>query len=143
MLFLAQSDTTVGYLSRTKEEINRAKQRPLDQEVLLTLPDLKRLQDISRIPKKHRNRVRRARRSTFILPNAISFRVVPKESRHHALLHRYGPLYSSSANKTGERFNETESVKKADIIVKDSRGFFEDSASAIYKLSRTSIRRIR
>ena len=143
MLYHAQSDTTVGFLSRDAACINLAKGRDASQEVLQTVASFKDLKTLSRIPKKHRNFVRRASKSTFILANKKSARVVSTSSKHHSLVHRFGAIYSSSANTTRKNFNEEEAFHKSDIIVKDSRGFFEDEASKLYKLSNSKIQRIR
>jgi tRNA A37 threonylcarbamoyladenosine synthetase subunit TsaC/SUA5/YrdC len=143
MIYLAQSDTTVGFLSRDAKSINRIKQRDENQKVLQTVADLKTLQTVSRIPKKYRRFVRRAKKTTFILPNGEAIRVVDKSSLHHPLVKKLGRVYSSSANVTKERFSESHAHEKSDIIVKDSRGFFEDSASKMYKLSKSTIKRLR
>lgn len=143
MLYLAQSDTTVGFLSRDARCINLAKGRDEFQEVLQTVASFKVLKTLSRIPKKHRNFVRRSSKSTFILANKKAARVVSKSSAHHRLVHSFGAIYSSSANMTKKAFNKEEAFHKSDIIVKDSRGFFEDEASKLYKLSNSKIQRIR
>ncbi len=143
MLFLAQSDTTVGFLSYSLTRINEAKQRPHDQKTLQTLSSFKELSHITRVPKKHRNLVRRAKKTSFVLANGRAFRVVAKDSLHHGLLKKMGPVYSSSANLTSKAFKEEEAVQKSDIIIKDSRGFFESSASSMFKLSKTHKKRLR
>jgi len=143
MLFLAQTDTTVGFLSHSSERINRAKQRSHSQKVLQTFPSFKALSHHTRVPLKHRQFVRRSRKTTFVLENGMAFRVVDKASMHSSLLKSMGPVYSSSANVTQKSFNEYDACLQSDIIVKDRRGFFEATASEMFKLSRTDKKRIR
>lgn len=143
MLYLAQTDTTVGFLSRDAVLVNKVKGRDLNQKVLQTVVSLKELQTFSRIPKKHKNRVRRAKKTTFVLPNGEALRVVDRHSLHHAMIKDMGAMYSSSANITKKSFNESLAFEKSDIIIKDRRGFFETEASKMYKLSRTNIKSLR
>ena len=143
MLLLAQSDTTVGFLSYSSERVNKAKQRPVSQKVLQTFPSFKALNQVTRVPKKHRSFVRRSKKTTFVLDNGLAFRVVSKKSLHHSLIESMGPLYSSSANRTKKSFNENEACLLADIIVKDRRGFYEAEASEMFRLSKSGKRRMR
>ena len=143
MIYLAQSDTTVGFLSLDAKKINLAKNRPIQQKVLQTFSSFKVLNDHARIPKKHRKFVRHSKKTTFVLSSGEAFRVVDEDSLHHKLIAKLGHVYSSSANQTKKSFNEVDAHLKSDIIVKDRRGFFEDEASKMYKLSRTKIKRLR
>jgi tRNA A37 threonylcarbamoyladenosine synthetase subunit TsaC/SUA5/YrdC len=143
MLILAQSDTTVGYLSKSSQRINQAKNRSQDQKVLQTVASFKELQKLTRTPPKFRRMIRRAKKTTFVLDNGRSFRVVDKASLHHSLIRKMGSVYSSSANETKQAFHEATALAKSDIIVKDRRGFFEAEASTMYRLSRTRKKRLR
>lgn len=143
MLFLAQTDTTVGFVSLSSETINRAKQRPVSQKVLQTFPSFKALREVTRVPKRHRSFVRRSKKTTFVLANGLAFRIVSKKSLHHSLLQSMGPLYSSSANVTKKSFNENDACFQSDVIVKDRRGFYEAEASEMFKLSRSDKKRMR
>jgi len=143
MLILAQSDTTVGFISHSSECINKAKKRDLSQKVLQTFPSFKLLNQQTRVPKKHRSFVRRAKKTTFVLANGIAFRIVDRESLHHSLVKSMGAVYSSSANETKKSFNEYDACLQSDIIVKDRRGFFEAEASKMFKLSTKNKKRMR
>lgn len=143
MLILAQTDTTVGFISLSSECINRAKKRELSQKVLQTFPSFKLLKEVTRVPKKHRSFVRRAKKTTFVLANKKAFRIVDKESLHHSLVKSMGAIYSSSANETKKSFNEYDACLQSDIIVKDRRGFYEAKASEMFKLSTSSKKRMR
>ncbi|MDH5464234.1 MAG: Sua5 YciO YrdC YwlC family protein [Thiovulaceae bacterium] len=143
MLLLAQTDTTVGFLSKDPTAINRIKQRKLQTPVLKTLPSFKALHSHSRTPKKFRSQIRRLKKSTFILDNGRSFRVVDKNSLHHKVLEKFGALYSSSANATKKSYNDSFALSQADLIIKDERGLFEGQGSHIFKYGREKVRRVR
>lgn len=143
MLILAQTDTTVGFISHSSACINRAKKREISQKVLQTFPSFKVLKQHTRVPKKHRSFVRRAKKTTFVLANKIAFRIVDKENLHHSLVKSMGAIYSSSANETKKSFNEHQACAQSDIIVKDRRGFFEAEASRMFKLSTSNKKRMR
>lgn len=141
MLFLAQSDTTAGFLSQTPQEINHAKGRE-GKEILLEVDSLQTLKSFSKIPQRHKNLVRRAKKTTFIYPNKKALRVVCDEL-HLEFLKHFGALYSSSANPTRENFSYEFASQKAQVLIQDSRGFFQSSPSKIYKLNQLTLKRIR
>jgi len=99
------------------------------------------LKTLTRVPNKHKNRLRRAKRTTFIMPSGNSFRVV-KESEHNLLLDRLSWVYSSSANLSGEGYDEVYAKENAEVIVATPHQQ-SGEASIIYKLSQTNIRSIR
>ena len=141
-IYLAQTDTTVGFLSQNKEKLNSLKNRPLNQPILREVDSLETLKNFVRVPKMHKKRVRRSKKTTFIFPNGESFRVV-RDSRHLEFLKKFKWMYSTSANLHGKRFNEKWARETADVIVEDKRGFVEGKASNIYKLSKSKIKKVR
>ena len=141
-IYLAQTDTTVGFLSQNKEKLNYIKNRPLNQPILREVDSLEILKNFVRVPKMHKKRVRRSKKTTFIFPNGESFRVV-RDSRHLEFLKKFKWMYSTSANLHGKRFNEKWARETADVIVEDKRGFVEGKASNIYKLSKSKIKKVR
>jgi len=141
-IYLVQTDTTVGFLSQNREKLNKIKNRPADQPVLREVDRLETLKSFVRVPGKYKKRVRRAEKTTFIYPNGESFRVV-KDEKHLEFLKKFKWMYSTSANKTGEKFDEQWAKITADIIVEDKRGFFEGEASKIYKINNKRIKKIR
>jgi tRNA A37 threonylcarbamoyladenosine synthetase subunit TsaC/SUA5/YrdC len=141
-IYLAQTDTTVGFLSQNKEKLNSLKNRPLNQPILREVDSLETLKSFVRAPKMHKKRVRRSKKTTFIFPNGESFRVV-KDNKHLEFLKKFKWMYSTSANLHGKSFNEEWAKEAADVIVEDKRGFFEGKASNIYKLSKTKIKKLR
>jgi len=140
-IYLVQTDTTVGFLSQNKELLNTIKGRSKNQKVLREVDSLRILKEFVRVPNKFKKQVRNAKKTTFIYKNGESFRVV-KDERHLEFLKKFKWMYSTSANKTGCKFDEKWARKKADIIVEDG-GFFEGEASRIYKLSKEKIKKIR
>ena len=66
MLYLAQTDTTAGFLSKDEREINKAKGRALQTPCILTMSSLKELASLVRVPKAHKNLVRKAKKTSFI-----------------------------------------------------------------------------
>jgi tRNA A37 threonylcarbamoyladenosine synthetase subunit TsaC/SUA5/YrdC len=141
-IYLTQTDTTVGFLSQNKEKLNKIKNRPLNQPVLMEVDSLSTLKKFTRVTNKFKNRVRRSKKTTFIYPNKKSFRVV-KDKKHLEFLKKFEWMYSTSANLTGESFDENWAKEKANIIVEDKRGLFEGKASKIYKIGKNKIKKIR
>ena len=66
MLYLAQTDTTAGFLSKDEKEINKVKGRALQTPCILTMSSLKELVSLVRVPKAHKNLVRKAKKTSFI-----------------------------------------------------------------------------
>ncbi|MDL0079200.1 hypothetical protein [Helicobacter zhangjianzhongii] len=141
-IFLAQTDTTAGFLCSSPTLLNRAKLRPSSQAVLKTFASLQCATQELRVPISHRHFVRRASKTSVILPSKKSFRIV-KEPLHREFLRYFGGLCSTSANRTKEPFSLEFALQVADVVIVDSRGLYEDKPSAIYRLSRTRKRRAR
>ena len=76
MIYLAQTDTTAGFLSKDLKKLNSIKNRPLNQPCLICVSKFKNLQNFSRVPKKYKNLIRRSKKTTFIYPNLKAIRVV-------------------------------------------------------------------
>ena len=141
-VFLAQCDTTAGFLSRNPQKLNRIKSRPLHQKVLIEVVSLESLKFLVRVPIKHKNRVRRAKYTTFIYPNTKAIRLVQDE-RHLRFLKFHKMLYSTSANPTNESFNEQWAKSHCDVIVLDKQGFAQKPASKVYRINDSKIQRRR
>ncbi|MBE3022973.1 Sua5 YciO YrdC YwlC family protein [Campylobacter sp. RM13119] len=140
MIYLAQTDTTAGFLSKDYRELNRVKERKLDQPCLIATAKFATLQNLTRVPNKFKNMVRRSKKTTFLYPNLKAIRVV-KDGEHAKFLDMHSWLYSTSANRHGENFDEIWARNVADIVV-DER-FYQTKGSKIYKISKTNIKRIR
>jgi tRNA A37 threonylcarbamoyladenosine synthetase subunit TsaC/SUA5/YrdC len=140
-LYLTQTDTTVGFVSQDSSKIDRAKRRLPNKHYIRVVDSFKTLQTFSRVPNAHKNRIRRAKKTTFIMPNGLSFRVV-KDCEHNLLLNRMGWVYSSSANLSGADYNRAYAEDKSEVVVSfpnERRGF----ASTIYLLGQKRMRLVR
>ncbi|ANE33676.1 threonylcarbamoyl-AMP synthase TsaC [Campylobacter hyointestinalis subsp. lawsonii CCUG 27631] len=140
MIYLAQTDTTAGFLSQNLEELNRLKNRPLNQPCLICVSKFEMLKNFTRVPCKFKNLVRRAKKTTFIYPNSKAIRVV-KDCDHAKFLDEIGWAYSSSANIHGQKFDLEFAKNSADVILDGD--FKELPPSKIYKLSITNLLKIR
>ena len=141
-IYLTQTDTTVGFLSKDYKKLNKIKNRPINKKVLMEVDSLDTLKNFVRVPNKFKKQVRRAKKTTFIYPKGESFRVV-KDEKHLEFLKKFKWMYSTSANLSGEKFNKKWSFKKADVIVESKEGFFEGIPSKIYKINNLKIKKIR
>ena len=140
LVFLTQTDTTIGFVSQNSQKLTQIKQRPPHKHYIKALPSLQILKLFTRIPDIHKNRLRRAKKTTFILPNGDSYRVV-KDRHHLLLLKRLGWAYTTSANLSAEAYDEEFAEKSADILITPLKQ--KSSASNIYKLGKTTFKRIR
>jgi tRNA A37 threonylcarbamoyladenosine synthetase subunit TsaC/SUA5/YrdC len=140
-LYLTQTDTTIGFISQDSSKIDQAKKRLPNKHYIQAVNSLKTLQKFSRVPHRHKNRVRRAKRTTFIMPNGLSFRVV-KDSEHNLLLDRLIWAYSSSANLSGAKYDEVYAKDVVETIVTSALNS-NRKASQIYRLGQNSIKSIR
>ncbi len=139
-VFLAQTDTTVGFLSKSYKKLNEIKKRPLNTPCIKVVDSLSELTNHVRVPIKHKSLVRRAKKTSFIYPNAQSLRVV-FEGVHQEFLSTHTWLYSTSANLTGKDFDERWARDEADEVEEVS--FSQESPSKIVRLGRIKKQRIR
>ncbi len=137
MIYLAQSDTTVGFLSQDSEALASVKGRTKEQPFIMVCDSFKKQKELVRTPKKFRSLVRRAKKITFIYPNKKAVRV-SKDPAHNRLLKKFEYLYSTSANRHKEKFDLEYAVSVADVTVTDRRGLLPKDASKIIKLGRAS-----
>lgn len=140
MIYLAQTDTTAGFLSKDLKALNTLKNRDENTPCLITTARFYELKKLVRVPSSLKNLVRRAKKTTFIYPNSKAVRVV-KEHEHCRFLSQFSWLYSTSANPHGQPFDENWAIKQADKIIGNK--FFEGEASKIYKVSRLKRKKIR
>ena len=141
LLYLAQTDTTIGFISQDATKIDQAKKRLPNKHYIRTVNSLATLQKFSRVPNRHKNRVRRSKQTTFIIPNGLSFRVI-KECEHNLLLDRLEWAYSSSANLSGAEYEEVYARAVVEVVVASSLKA-KGKASTIYRLGTNGIQFIR
>jgi len=139
-VFLTQTDTTIGFISQDAEKITAIKQRPPHKHYIKAVNSLATLKTFSRVPSRHKNKVRRAKKTTFILPNGHSYRVI-YDTHHLLLLNRLTWAYTSSANLSGLAYDEGFARNAADIVIEPLKT--NTQASNIYKLGNINIKRIR
>jgi len=142
LLFLTQTDTTIGFVSQNTAKIDHAKERLDGKFYIKTFSTLSLVKEYSRLPQKHKNTIRRARKTSFILSNHRSFRVI-KDTQHNLLLDRISFAFSSSANKSGESFDKEYCQSVADVIVAFPYETQFSTASKILKLTKESVKKIR
>ncbi|MEF3192099.1 MAG: Sua5 YciO YrdC YwlC family protein [Campylobacterales bacterium] len=138
---LAQTDTTVGFLSQDAARLALIKGRPQHKPFLRVVATLEVLKEFVRVPPNHRARVRRATKTTFIYPQGEAIRVV--HGSHASLVARWGWLYSTSANQSGKLFDEAWARSQADVIVEEPKGFVDAPSSRLIRLGRARLRRMR
>ncbi len=143
LVYLVQTDTTVGFSSLSDEKLSFIKQRPTSKKILHTVDSFKTLNQNTRVPKKFRKIVRNSKKTTFIYVNQKSFRVVNQDSKFYDFIHKFSILYSTSANKTTHKFEREFAISGADILVEDKRNFFETKASRLIKLSKKRLKILR
>jgi tRNA A37 threonylcarbamoyladenosine synthetase subunit TsaC/SUA5/YrdC len=140
-IILAQTDTTVGFLSQESASLMRLKGRDEAKSFLKVFASLALLKNDLRIPLKYRATVRHAKKTTFIIKNQ-AIRYV-QESNHANLIHHYGWLFSTSANESGKVYDSHFCHEHSDIIIEDSRGFTPSEPSTIIRLTATQFQKLR
>lgn len=154
-VYLAQSDTTAGFLSTDPMCLNAIKGRDKMYSTLLTLNTCKKLKNLVRIPNMHKNRVRKSIKTTFIYlgknalnTQSLAIRLVHKKYgankiEHSDFLDFFHFMYSSSANAHKKGFDLEFALQNANSVVLDHRSLRKLEASKIFKLSNTRLKRIR
>jgi tRNA A37 threonylcarbamoyladenosine synthetase subunit TsaC/SUA5/YrdC len=139
-VFLTATDTTVGFVSQNAKKLTEIKKRPPHKHYIKAVNSLQTLKSFTRVPTAHKKRLRRARRTTFVMPDGHSYRVV-KDRRHLLLLERLKWAYTTSANLSGLPYDEAFAKEAADIIVAPLEE--HKTPSRIYKLGKNRLKRIR
>lgn len=139
-IFLTQTDTTIGFVSQNPDKLTQIKQRPPHKHYIKAVNSLQTLKTFTRVPQNHKNRVRRAKKTTFIMPNGHSYRVI-QDKHHLLLLNRLQWAYTTSANLSGKPYDENFVKEMSDVIVVPLNQTHK--SSSIYKLGKYNMRRIR
>ncbi|MGB5866241.1 MAG: Sua5 YciO YrdC YwlC family protein [Arcobacteraceae bacterium] len=143
LVYLTQTDTTVGFLSQDDKKLCSAKQRDPNQKILQVVDKYRTLKKFVRIPQKHKKFIRQAKTTTIIYPNKLAFRVVDIDSKHQNFLKKFHIMYSTSANKTKNNFEINYATLNSDVLVDTKEGFKEKQASSIYKINKVKKVKIR
>jgi len=141
-VILTQTDTTVGFLSQDEKKLQDIKSRKPSKPFIKVYKDFKTLLASGhRIPGKFKNRVRRSKKTTFIVKNR-AFRVAGNTLDSQILRDIFWH-YSTSANESNKNFDRNFCMQKADIIVENKDGLRELSSSSLYKINHTKGEKIR
>ncbi len=140
LIFLTQTDTTIGFVSQNADRLTSIKQRSPHKHYIKAINSLQTLKTFTRVPSSHKNRVRRANKTTFIMPNTHSYRVV-RDKHHLLLLNRLKWAYTTSANLSNFSYDEKFAKDVADVIISPLDE--KQQASNIYKLGNYALKRIR
>ncbi|OCL86016.1 hypothetical protein AAX26_01667 [Aliarcobacter thereius] len=143
LVYLVQTDTTVGFSSINDEKLSNIKKRDINQKILKTVDSFTTLKEFTRVPKNFKRLVRLSIKTTFIYPNLNSFRVISKDSSFHSFIKKFKILSSTSANKTKNSYEYDFAIDNSDIEVVEKNGLFETSSSKIYRLYKKRLRRMR
>ncbi len=141
-VYLAQSDTTVGFLSQDSKRLSLIKQREPKKPFIISVDSFETLKSFVRVPKKHKKFIRRTKKTTIVYPKNLAIRVT-KQENHLKFLKKIKWCYTTSANLSGEGFDRDFALRGADVIVLDNRDFFEDTPSKIIKCGKITKRRLR
>ncbi len=142
LVYLAQTDTTVGFLSQDSTKLEQIKNRSGKKGFIVSVDSFKTLKTFTRVPKKYKNTIRRSKKTTFVYPHNLAIRVV-KDRRHLSFLKRVKWMYSTSANKTDNKFDEDYAIAKADVILYNKTDFNEKNPSKLIKCGKITKRRLR
>ena len=142
LVYLAQTETTAGFLSQSAQALIQTKNRPSDKSFLISVDSLQMLKTFTRIPRQHKKLVRKSSKTTFAYPCGLAIRVV-KDEAHLSFLKKLRWSYSTSSNESGKHFDEGFALQKADAIVFTCKGFFEDKPSTIIKAGKSKMRKLR
>jgi len=140
-IILVQTDTTVGFLSQNVTQLSEIKARTSNKPFIQVFTDFKTLKESSyRIPNRQKNRVRRAKKITFIVKNR-AFRVATYLQDSSLL--QTGWNYSTSANEASKNFDRVFCEEKADIIIENKYLLHEGDASSLLKINAKRTRKLR
>ncbi len=141
-IILTQTDTTVGFLSQNIEKLYEIKSRPSTKPFIKVYKNFKSfLQDGNRVINSRKKLVRRSKKTTFIINN-FSFRIAPF-TLNSQIFRDSSWFYSTSANRSSERFSRDFCESKADIIIEYINSLVEKDSSALIKLNRKKKRKLR
>ena len=142
LVYLVQTDTTVGFASKSAAKLDRIKGRPEGKPYLQTVGTLKELKNGCRVPKALRKRVRRSGKTTFVYPDGIARRFVGAGD-YAAFLKMTGPVHSTSANRSGHGFEPEWAAAHCDVVVHTPAGFAQKASSSIFKMGKEKVTQLR
>jgi tRNA A37 threonylcarbamoyladenosine synthetase subunit TsaC/SUA5/YrdC len=143
LIYLMQTDTTVGLLSQDASNLANIKKRNFNKFFIKAYSSLKALRYDIRVQKKSRKVVRRSQKTTFIGGRKLeSFRVI-KDPSHCEFVSKFDWLYTTSANESAKEFDLEFAMENSDIAVLDTNCFEAKKPSEILKLLKKKMKKIR
>lgn len=152
-IILTQTDTTVGFLSQDADKLYEIKSRKKSKPFIKVYSNFKTFLAPrghfslssgtcgNRVPANQKNRIRRSKKTTFIVKNR-AFRVA--ESLLNSNILRNSTWYfSTSANESNKEFDREFCENKADIIIEDKNRLYESTSSSLIKINNVKRRKIR
>ncbi len=139
-VFLTSTDTTIGFLSQNAAKLDSVKKRDPSKHYITAVDSLKTLKNLTRVPKRHKKMLRRARLTTFVMPNGRSYRQI-KDKQHLLLIKRLSWAYTTSANISSCEYDEQIAKKLADVIIYPLKN--KAKRSTILKLGKNRVKKIR
>ena len=141
-VILAQTDTTVGFLSRDNLKLQEIKSRKSNKPFIKVYKNLKSFkEDAKRVPNSKKSLLRRSKKTTFIVKNS-AFRIV-NDTLSSSILRNSAWNYSTSANESGKSFDREFCESKADIIIENKDSLYEGNPSSLYKMNSKKMERLR
>ena len=139
---LAQTDTTVGFLSQDSQKLFEIKSRKFSKQFLKIYRNFKVFSSYkNRVPQSQKRLFRRSKKTTFIIKNRAS-RVVDI-SQNSKVLQDLDWFYSTSANKTDQSFDFEFCQESVDVVVERKVGLSENSSSRLLKINNKKVKRLR
>ncbi len=141
-VILTQTDTTVGFVSQNAHKLYEIKERDTSIPFIIVYSSFNEFLACSnRVPHAKKNIFRRSKQTTFIIKNKAMR--VAKSNLNSQLLRDLKWCYSTSANESGKKFDKIFCEEKADIIIENKNGLYEDTSSTLFKINNIKQVRIR
>ncbi len=141
-VILAQTDTTVGFLSQDSKKLYEIKSRKTSKQFIKVYQNFKTfLNDGNRVPLSQRVLVRRSKKTTFIIKDR-AFRVASLK-QNSQLLRDTSWFFSTSANESTKSFKRNFCEEKTDIIIENKDGLKENNSSSLIKINNIKRRKLR
>ncbi len=141
-VILTQTDTTVGFLSQNATRLYEIKSRKKSKPFIKVFSNFETfLACGNRVPQNQKNRIRRSKKTTFIVKNR-AFRVA-KSLLGSTILRNSPWHFSTSANESNKEFDREFCENQADIIIEDTHRLHENSSSTLIKINNLKRKKIR
>jgi tRNA A37 threonylcarbamoyladenosine synthetase subunit TsaC/SUA5/YrdC len=142
-IFLTNTDTTVGFISKNREKLYEIKNRDKQKAFITVCSSNIGLKTLVRVPRQHKKLVRNSQKTTFVFKNKnIAIRVI-KNTPHADLINRLNIAYSTSANISKQNFDISWATKESDVVIYNKEILKQKEPSKIILLSNSKMKKIR